>query len=330
MYKRVFGIILLSVCIALTTTACESKAVKDAKQAYEEKDYSAVEVLLSDEEIEDPEIERILTISKIFNSYEDEKFSAVLEQSEKLGQEDLEDSEIKKMMTVSKAQLAFDQEKYLDVVNIIQQADDNELTSLPVYVKACHKYIDSAVAEGDAEPLSIIYGLDSSTSDYIYTQLSASCDNLDYKAFKYMENVLQILPDSDLKKELNDYLDSNKTNRIRAFLIGEWEWQTDDEKKTRVNLIAYKDNLLGEVTQVGDNEVEFQILKGDIYWKDFEFVEDDFYTCNNLCKTSDGYVVDVTATGKIDYEEETLQMHLTAPEPYQMVGADREWKRVLD
>lgn len=84
------------------------------------------------------------------------------------------------------------------------------------------------------------------------------------------------------------------------------------------------------MTPVGGNENEYQILEGDIYWKDFVFINDVIMRAwYNLCTTTSGTVVDVTETGKIDYENNVLNMNLTTPAPYQMVGADWQWIRIV-
>lgn len=281
---------LLIFSILLMLTGCESKAIREAKEAYEASDYAAVVSLLSSEEIEDPEVIRILTESK--------------------------------------AHVAFDNQDYLETVKLLQSMNDEEVKEYQIYKDACQKLVDSSVEDKNSDLLAEIYSLENNLHDYIYQVLTAPCDQLSYESFVFLEEFANKLQDSELKDSINQYLSDNANNRIRAFLIGEWEWQSDNETKTRINIMPYQDNLLGEVTQVGDNEIEYQILVGDIYWKDFEFIDAGKFTCYNLGKTRIGSVVDCTALCEIDYDEDLLKMHITAPEPYITVNADRDWKRI--
>lgn len=361
MKKKLISIMGLTVCVVLAITACESRAVREAKEAYKSEDYATVVEKLTDEqiddsgiarmfdvsqihvaydnaqytdvvkilqnmdaEIDDPEIKYMATISKAYVAFDDSKYAEVIEELQSLD-EKIEDPDIERMLTISEAYVAYDNNQYLDVIKKLQEVDDK---TEAIYEDSCEKYVDTVVDQRDVDAIPEIYELESSTGECIFKKLTSPCDDLNYQAFIYLENVTSKLPESELKTQLTDYSEENSVNRIRAFFIGEWEWQSEDDVKTRVKVIAYKDNLLGEVTQVGDNEVEYQLLVGDIYWKEYEFVDDTFYTCNNLSKTKDGLVVEITATGKIDYENNSINMHLTAPEPYIMVYPDRHWTRV--
>lgn len=138
------------------------------------------------------------------------------------------------------------------------------------------------------------------------------------------------LADGDIKTELQAYYDENKLNRPKAFLLGEWEWQSGDEKQTVVECIRHKDNLIGTVQVVGSNEKEYQIMKDDVVWKDFDFLNEKRFTCTCLCKTKDGINVECTTVGEIKYKKDELHQHLTAPDPFWMEekSANRDWKRI--
>lgn len=101
--------------------------------------------------------------------------------------------------------------------------------------------------------------MEKDTCECIFTKLTTLCDDLDYQAFGYLERVVWLLPDSELKKLIEENSESNKKNRIRNFLIGDWKWQSDDDVKTRICVVVNKDNLLREVTQVRAKEMEYQI-----------------------------------------------------------------------
>lgn len=136
-----------------------------------------------------------------------------------------------------------------------------------------------------------------------------------------------IVPQSQLKATVESSTEEEKTGDVKEFLAGKWEWQGDYQTGTVVEVSSNADDTIGIVKIVGLDEIEYQIKEGDMYWKNFKFINEHSFTCQNLCKTRNGTVVYVTASGNIDYENETLYMHLTAPSPYNMVNADRTWKR---
>ena len=286
-FMKKFFISILALIISIGLSSCVSENVKLAEEAYSNEDFERVVELLETED----------GLSNKTNE----------------------------MLVISKAKIACDDEKYLDALDLLLQLKDGK--DLDFYTEVKENLVQVAIAEADSKMLVDAITLDSEIGVFSKDIIIEGCDNYEYDCFKTLYGMIESLADSELKDELIKYAGSNKEKRTMAFLVGTWEWQRNCETNTRVNNILYKDNLLATVETVGDNEKDYQILKGDVYWKDFVFIDDNEFTCINLCKTKNGAAVECMALGEIDYENDSIHLHLTAPEPYVMVDADRNWIR---
>lgn len=281
----------LIVVIALSSlllVSCDSKNVKDAKKAFENKEYSTV-------------------VEKLKN------------------EENLKD-DTKSILTISEAQIAYENKDYSQIVNLLSTIPDGKTNE--IYSLSIANAIDAFVATSDVEEMKKIIAVDAEAEGQLCQKIMDGCNQLDYQYYKLLDILTESLSDSEAKNSLVEFKQNNRLTRAKAFMIGEWEWLKDTKVNTKVKNRLVGDELLGTVTQVGTTEIEYQIALNDIYWKDYVFIDETNFTCYNLTKMTTGNVVDVTAVGVIDYANEAIKLHLTAPAPYVMVNADRTWKRL--
>lgn len=282
--------IVILIAFSLALTACDSENVKSAKTAYEAENYSEV--------------------------------ITALESEQEL------DEDVAEMLSISKAHVAYDEGKYLDAITELAAVENGK--DMDLYSDAVKGLIDKAIEKSSAKNLLKAIELDPAIGNTAVKDIKEQCDALNYGAFKLMDKLLKKMPESEAKTSLQKYHDENEFNKPKAFLLGKWEWQSSGDTKTSVSCIQHKDNLIATVDVVGDNEKDYKILKDDVYWKDFDFLEKDRFTCICLCKTGEGTGVECTTVGTINYKKDTLHLHLTAPDPYWMdaESSDRDWKRI--
>ena len=280
-----FKIIVFCLLLCNLFVACDSDNVKKAKEAYQKNDYATVVKQLESEENMN--------------------------------------TGVSEMYTISKAYVKYDDKNYIEALKLLLSIDTGKTHK--IYGDAVDNLIQNAIERVDFRDVSSIIVKDSEIGELTAEKIIILCDNLDYNGFKALDSFLNVAEDGGLKDKLVDYSNDNKVKRVKAFLCGKWEWQSDTQIKTTVSNIIYEDNMLATVEIVGDNEKEYKILVGDIYWKDFVFIDEKNFTCVSLCKNVYGSVAECLTTGKIDYENNTVNLHLTAPQPYIMVNPDRCW-----
>ena len=228
MRKKLIRLVGILTCVIFITTACESRFVKEARSAFGSEDYAKVVELLSEEKIEDPELEQMLRIANIYVAYENARYSDVVSEAQNLGEEK-KNSEIVQMLAISKAYVAYenaqymdvinelqkitnakesgteyilsmskayvayDNEQYFDVVKQLQNIKDEDAMARSLYEDSFKKYIDEAVNENNVEAVAEVYDIEKDSGEYIYTKLTFPCDDLDYQAFEYLERVNSLL-----------------------------------------------------------------------------------------------------------------------------------------
>lgn len=256
-------------------------------------------------------------------AYKNQEYKTVVDLLE--GKVDL-DEDTTQILLISKANIAFDAGDYLEVVkDLFEVTNGNEMD---IYVKAVDGAIDAFISSSDIVPVKQMLEYDKSIGDKLDKVLEDGCNSIDYNYFLLLDIAIDSVEDTDLVSRLTEYRDNNRNLRAKSFMLGEWEWQSDSEVNTRINNKLVDGQIMGIVTQVGNSEIAYQICLNDIYWKDYVFIDETNFTCYNLTKTTSGNVVDVTAVGTIDYENDTILLHLTAPAPFHMVNADRTFQRV--
>lgn len=288
MIKRVLFICLLTVLLSLLFCSCDSENVKQAKEAYEQQDYAAVVELLSEEKIESNDVQDMLIISEANLLYEKKEYVAAVE----------------KLVTAS---TGMETEQFKEMFDTA---------------------LDTSIANYDADGIIVLLGINSDAEKTVYKEITTACTNLDYDSFVLLNKIIKNLPDGKLKDDLTSYKKDNTITKAKAFLIGKWEWQEEDaEKFTTVKVVEYKDDLIGRVTKVGTLEEEYHYKKDDVYWSEFEFENSKSFLCKNLTKTTEGDPMSEMASAKIDYKDQTISIHLTGSENYNLVDPERVWKR---
>ena len=287
MMKRI-AVVMSAVLICMFMVSCESQNVKDAKEAFENKDYAKVVECLEKEESLNDEMTDTLAIAKANVAYENGKNSEAIKE-------------------------------------IVAVEDGREQE---VYKQARDAVVEKAIKTGMAGALLKAIKADSECGSYAAGEITKACDDLDYNAFKVLEKLAKKLPDGDVKKHLADYSEENKLNKPKAFIIGKWE-RIDDEKKSAViEAFQNKNNILGTLFIVGDDQKEYHYLKDDVCWKKFDFISGNKFTCTTTSKNREGVLHNNTTVGKINYKKEQIHMHSTpTSSDYYLIHPDRDYQR---
>lgn len=284
--KRV-STIVVSLFLIFSLYACESRNIKEAKEAFGNGEYRNVISLLE-------------------------------------GEKNI-DSELSGMLTISKANVAFSNKDYIEAIKYLSNVKNG--THMNTYSESVQRCIEKAVKTSDADLLAQLISADNSTEEKIKTTLIDGCNSLDFKYFNILDSVINSFDETDMKADLIEYRDSNKINRAKAFLIGEWELQSNTQIKTVVKIQISENELVGTVKQVSENEAQYKIAVSDTYWKKFAFVDENTFSCYNLMKTINGNVLDVPTVGEINYETGSIALYLNVPAPYHTSDPNRIWKK---
>lgn len=279
------AVVMSAVLICMLIVSCESQNVKDAKEAFEKGKY--------------------------------DKVVECLEKEEKLN------DELTKDLYVAKAHVAYDNGKYVEAIDNAIKVEDGK--DLEVYKMAEEKIVKTSIKKGKAKTLLQAIKVDPDIATYAAGEITKACDELDYNAFKVLENLAKKLPDGDVKKQLAEYGEDNKIHKAEAFMIGDWEWlyEGEDKEHTTVKVVPYNNNLIGRVTKVTDHLVEYHYKKDDIYWSDFEFESSKRFLCYNIIRYKDEDVGGETVSGTINYKDGSISLNVTsASHPI------RKWRKI--
>lgn len=286
-------ICIMSLCLCLVLCACESENLKKAREAYDSGNYT--------------------------------------EAIELLNAEDSTSDSAKELLGRSKAKLASEEGDYSAAIGELIAIGENSSSEL--YQEILQSAIASANLTGDSTYLVGILQQDSSNGDVIFEAMETEAKAGNIKAYRAMDGISS---SADLDEvaidQFSTFLRENGEQRARALLIGTWEFVENEKKRTRVEIKPQGDNLIGIVSQVGDGSVKYQLQKGDVYWKEFVFLEPTQFTCTNLAKTTNGVPVPCTAVGTLDFStDDEFSRHLTADIGlYNVINPDRVWIRVSE
>lgn len=279
--------------LCISLCACDSETVKSAREAYNAGNYAEAIELLNTEE--------------------------------------LTSNSAKELLGSAKAQLANEQGNYSDA--IAELIAINKTPSDSLYKEIVQNAINNANTNGESIHLIGIAQQDSSNTAAIYEALEAEALAGNIMAYQAMDGIASSADlEDDLKEQFASFIKENGEQRARAFLVGTWEWSGDEGNKTRVEVKPHGDDLIGIVTQVGDNLTKYQLQTGDVYWTDYIFLDPTQFTCKNLAKTTNGVPVPCTAVGTIDFNKSnSLALHLSTDIGlYSVVDPDRIWIRVTE
>ena len=281
--KRRISFLICCIMLAVFLCACESEQVKQAKTAYKDGKYSEVVELLSKEE-------------------------------------NLSDS-AQNMLAVSEANVMYENKEYVEAVKKLASSKDG--IKAEQFEEMFNAALTDAIANKSADDVIELLKLDESKSDAVYDAVTKACNDKDYNGFVVLDGMVEKLKDGDLKTKLSAFGEEHDLLRAEAFLVGTWERQDEDsETKPLVVVIPYKNNLVGRLEVVGDEQKQWHFEKDDVYWKDFEFESGERFYCYNLTRYDDGTVAGDTASCIINYEEGTIDTNVTGT-----TSPHKIWKR---
>ena len=108
----------------------------------------------------------------------------------------------------------------------------------------------------------------------------------------------------ELKTNLSSFIKTSDTLRAKSFLVGTW---TGETKSSRIKVIPYKDNLVGELRKT-NGDWGFQV--GDILWQDFVFEDKSKFLCSVMIRYDDGSFDRPIGTCKIDYKKGKMSQYV--------------------
>ena len=181
-----------------------------------------------------------------------------------------------------------------------------------------------------ADQLIDILELNCTASVAIKDKLISEANGLNNNSFKLIDAIVSSSLVSPEKDELATYITSNATKREQAFLIGTWEWQFDgDDVLTQIEVKPYQDSLIGIMKQASSTESEYCHVPGEVYWRDFVFIDANTFSCINLSMSKTGVTSDTPGIGTIDYaDENSFHLQVTGVGGTNLLYGSRDWKRI--
>lgn len=232
------------------------------------------------------------------------------------------------MLAVSNAHVAFDSGLYSDAIQCLLQIKEPQSNEL--FDAATQAALSKAFETGSPDQLIGILALDSAASPVVKDKLVSEADGLNNKSFKLIDAIINSSLASTEKDELGAYIASNSTKREQAFLIGTWEWQFDgDDVLTQIEVKPYQDSLIGIMKQASTTEAEYCHVPGEVYWRDFVFIDANTFSCINLSMSKTGVTSDTPGVGTIDYSnEDSFHLQVTGVGGTNLLYGSRDWKRI--
>lgn len=186
-----------------------------------------------------------------------------------------------------------------------------------------------ALQERDAVKIQALLRDHPELGDALAEKVQEECNALNYDVFLFLDELIEKLPEGECRSSLSQYAGESEVIRLQAFLNGTWAWYFEEGvvNPAIVELNINPDGTgTGIVVKAGGDLVKYRFVKGDVYWRDFEYQSGNAYSCYNLTKTTSGTVHGATASVTVDYENEVLHMHLT-PISHSVSNPDRDWVR---
>lgn len=352
--KRLTILVTLIICLSMLTS-CSSKKIADAEIAFSEADYESVITLLSDLNIEDPNVNRMLVIAKAYVAYAKGEYQLVIDLLS--GVDGLDDPH-HEILVLSEAYIAYGNEDYQKVVDLltnVKQLDDasNEILkastayvyfadeqylaavkslayldnrkNFDVYNDSVDVLIETSLQTLDAKTITELYKLENSVENIIFNRITEKCNSYDYNYFLLLDSVILELPDSDFKSKLETFDTNNGKMRAKAFMQGEWQMVYDDGDTAIVKVHVNDDDAkcIGILTQVSDFMKTYFYEENDLYWSDFIFDGDVPISVSHLVRYTNGDSYTKLCSFEIDYENNRILIHVTG-----VTKSDRIWERM--
>lgn len=319
--KKLVTFIVAIVCL-ITITACGSTTVSDAKNAFQTNDYKTVVSLLENFESEDPEVQSMLLISKIYIAYEEKDYLSVVEQAAELGElsEDMQ-----QMVTLSQANIDFESKNFSKVVSLLSNWKNRY--DLDLYTISIVYAVDTAFSNYDSTSLLNLYESDNEIEDTLYQLITEKCNSFDYDCFIFAEEFTNLLPDTMLKLELDRYLSNSEKIKTKAFMQGDWiivyDEETNDTATVRCHVHEDDTQCVGVLIQFSEFMSDYHYAENDMYWTGFTFENNVPVAVNNLVRYTNGDYYYTAAAVELSFEEEQMEIHVTGT-----TNPDRIYKKV--
>ena len=263
------------------------------------------------------------TLSTIEAYYNEEKYQEILDTLSAVEA----DPDYQIWSDRAQAHLYYAEEKYADVIETLKSYEEQDEIYRDSYKKLFDAALTEAVETQDIEAVqSAVQEYVSATGDEdtvgekLAAVLSEISDKQNDDAFRFAERLVSSFSDFSFQNQLETILNDSVSNRVCAFLRGDWI-RRDGSINTGIQLnvkISENGSIIGAVTSSPET-VAFK--QGSIKWKDFEVFDKNNITLYDLATTG-SYAY---SSGLLDYDANSMCI-LVSPSYYTITsGAQQYW-----
>lgn len=265
---------------------------ESAKKAYEEKNYNEAVKLLDQEEEKSKEAAEVYSLSKAQLAVKEESYSDALKFIE-----DLDSDQAKELAQKCHYNIALNELSNKVANNNVQETYESFTEAQEVLSEANQAKLNETMSE--------------------LLQDKVTEQNLD--SFYYAEGLASILRENGsansnwLADSLEKDLDENAETKMKLFLMSTMWVRNDDTDLSGTKLkIQFNDSdgfaTIEESTDFGKS---YGYEKGDIKWKNIQFVDPNTFRYEELGK-GQGQTIYFEGIGQIDYSEKKINNHISS------------------
>ena len=157
-----------------------------------------------------------------------------------------------------------------------------------------------------------------------FTTLSSGTD---YEDFQFMRTVINDLGDTEEANTLENVLDSQFQNEVKAFLSGDWVRKDATHLDGCIITVTFSDTAsfatIKDLSQVVDDSYKFSA--GDVKWDNIQIVDRNTIKFDTLTMGDESKYI--TCLGTIDYDAGTIKTHASDPTWLTYYNGDNLWMR---
>lgn len=157
------------------------------------------------------------------------------------------------------------------------------------------------------------------------------CKSTEYSDFEYMDKVVAKLKDKELKAILNDVIQRNGSNKVIAFIEGDWVRRDyTDLDGVAINVKSNKDDSVAIITDVRKSK-DKDFKAGDVKWKNIKPMSSNEFVFEDLSKGSDDSHYE-QGYANVEYDKNQINCRISASNKAYKKGNVQVWikKEVID
>lgn len=158
-------------------------------------------------------------------------------------------------------------------------------------------------------------------------------ESKDFNDYVFMEDLVKIVSDKALKKELQSVVDNSQKNKVIAFITGDWkrrDYTNEDGMVIDVKWLDDNGTAIITKAKLKNNEGGFQ--KGDVKWRNVKVISEDELSYEELSKSKEDTDYK-QAYAKIDFDKNQLVCNITSDSDEEYARGNKQvWikKSVID